>query len=84
MRNIFYVLIERRWGTAMTPPKCEGLDTDDFYEEYDDDDEPARVTPDIEDSVDATGKLLNTMPVYDLLLNAEVSLQLGDEMRVGK
>eukprot|EP00957_Ditylum_brightwellii_P066875 5075546-Ditylum_brightwellii.AAC.1 len=24
------------------------------------------------------------MPAYELLLNAEVSLQLGDEMRVGK
>eukprot|EP00957_Ditylum_brightwellii_P043431 3293141-Ditylum_brightwellii.AAC.1 len=63
----------------MTPPKCEKLDTDDFCEEYKDDDEPACVTPDIEDSVDATWRLLNIMPVYDLLLNAEVSLQLGDE-----
>eukprot|EP00957_Ditylum_brightwellii_P095727 7293632-Ditylum_brightwellii.AAC.1 len=63
----------------MTPPKCENLDIDDFYEEYEDDDEPARVTLDIKDSVDATGQLVNTMPAYDLLLNAEVSLQLGDE-----
>eukprot|EP00957_Ditylum_brightwellii_P064983 4929534-Ditylum_brightwellii.AAC.1 len=79
MRNIFDALIERRWGTAMTPSKFEDLDKDDFYEEYEDDDEPARVTLDIEDSVDATGRLLNNMPAYDLLLNAEVSLQLGDE-----
>eukprot|EP00957_Ditylum_brightwellii_P007149 543144-Ditylum_brightwellii.AAC.1 len=78
MRNIFDALIEMRWGTAMTPPKCKDLDTDDFYKEYKDDDKPACVTPDIEDSVDATGQLLNTIPVYDLLLNAEVSLQLGD------
>eukprot|EP00957_Ditylum_brightwellii_P015021 1133302-Ditylum_brightwellii.AAC.1 len=63
----------------MTPPKCEGIDTDDFYEEYKDGDEPARVTPDIKHSVDATGRLLNTMPAYNLLPNAEVSLQLGDE-----
>eukprot|EP00957_Ditylum_brightwellii_P069945 5311835-Ditylum_brightwellii.AAC.1 len=63
----------------MTPPKCKELDTDHFYEEYKDDDEPARMTPDIEDSVDVTGRLLNTMPAYGLLLNAEVSLQLGDE-----
>eukprot|EP00957_Ditylum_brightwellii_P168901 12856360-Ditylum_brightwellii.AAC.1 len=79
MRNIFDALIERRWGTEMTPTKCEELGTDDFYEEYEDDDEPVRVTPDIEDSVDAIGRLLYNMPVYDLLLNAEVSLQLGDE-----
>eukprot|EP00957_Ditylum_brightwellii_P185787 14145089-Ditylum_brightwellii.AAC.1 len=68
----------------MTPPKCKELDTNGFYEEYGDDDEPAQVTPDIKDSVDTTGRLLNTIPVYDLLLNAEVSLQLGDEVRVGK
>eukprot|EP00957_Ditylum_brightwellii_P074774 5682430-Ditylum_brightwellii.AAC.1 len=68
----------------MTPPKCKELDTDDFYEECEDDDEPVRVTPGIKDSVDATGQLLNTMPAYDQLLNAEVSLQLGDEARVGK
>eukprot|EP00957_Ditylum_brightwellii_P073224 5566632-Ditylum_brightwellii.AAC.1 len=46
----------------MTPPKCKDLDTDDFYEEYKGDDEPARVTPDIKD----------------------VSLQLGEDVRVGK
>eukprot|EP00957_Ditylum_brightwellii_P103523 7887675-Ditylum_brightwellii.AAC.1 len=84
MRNIFDALIGKRWGTAMTPPKFKELDTDDFYKEYKDDDEPAHVTPDIEDSVDAIGRLLNTMPVYNLLLNAELSLQLGDEVRVGK
>eukprot|EP00957_Ditylum_brightwellii_P087640 6672866-Ditylum_brightwellii.AAC.1 len=63
----------------MTPPKCKDLDTDYFYEKYKDDDEPVHMTPDIEDSVDATGRLLNTMPAHDILLNAEVSLQLGDE-----
>eukprot|EP00957_Ditylum_brightwellii_P063583 4826828-Ditylum_brightwellii.AAC.1 len=68
----------------MTPPKCKDLYTVDFYEEYEDDDEPVRVTPDIEDGVDATRQLLNTMPAYDLLLDAEVSLQLGDNVRVGK
>eukprot|EP00957_Ditylum_brightwellii_P141210 10758431-Ditylum_brightwellii.AAC.1 len=68
----------------MTPPKCEELDTDDFYEEYEDNDEPAHMTHDIKDSVDVTGQLLNTMSVYDLLLNAEVPLQPGDEVRVGK
>eukprot|EP00957_Ditylum_brightwellii_P187863 14303403-Ditylum_brightwellii.AAC.1 len=73
-----------RWGTTMTPPKCKDLDTDNFYEEYKDDDEPVCVTPDIKDGVDATGRLLNTMPVYDLFLNAEVSLQLGDDVRIGK
>jgi hypothetical protein len=39
---------------------------------------------DIEDSVDAKGRLLNQMPAYEQILNAEVSLQLGEEMVTGK
>jgi hypothetical protein len=84
MRRIFDRLIERRWGTAMTPPNCTTTDTEDPYDEYEDDDEAARVLPDIEDTVDARGKLLNQMPAYDQILNAEVSLQLGDDMALGK
>jgi hypothetical protein len=84
MRRIFDRLIERRWGTAMTPPNCTTTDTEDPYDEYEDDDEAARVLPDIEDTVDAKGKLLNQMPAYDQILNAEVSLQLGDDMALGK
>ena len=40
--------------------------------------------PDIEDTVDANGKLLNQQPVYDKILQSEVSLQLGEGMTVGK
>jgi hypothetical protein len=40
--------------------------------------------PDIEDSVDATGKLLNQQPAYDRILHSEVSLQLGEKMTTGK
>ncbi len=50
----------------------ENDDPDKEYEEYEDDDETARVLDDIEDAVDANGKLLNTMPAYDQILNAEV------------
>ena len=68
----------------MTPPNCTTTDTEDPYDEYEDDDEDARVLPDIEDTVDAKGKLLNQMPAYDQILNSEVSLQLGDDMALGK
>jgi hypothetical protein len=40
--------------------------------------------PDIEDTVDANGKLLNQQPAYDRILHSEVSLQLGDEITVGR
>jgi hypothetical protein len=39
--------------------------------------------PEIEDTVDSNGKLLNQHPAYDQIINAEVSLQLGDSMSTG-
>ena len=79
-------MIERRWGTSINPSKqtdAEDLDDNEF-EEYEDEDEPKRTVPDIEDTVDATGKLLNQQPAYDKILRSEVSLQLGENMTVGK
>ena len=84
-------MIERRWGTSINPPtqkdaedaENENLDDNEF-EEYEDQDELRRTVPDIEDSVDANGKLLNQMPAYDKILHSEVSLQLGENMTVGK
>jgi hypothetical protein len=58
--------------------------TDDDLDEYQDDDEAAQLIPDIEDTVDVNGKLLNQHPAYDQIINAEVALQLGDEMLLGR
>ena len=44
-------------------------DDDDASEEYEDDVEQPRLIPDIEDAVDANGRLLNQQPAYDKLLN---------------
>jgi len=76
-RKTFNALIERRWGTSINPPKVEKQnsnndDDDDASEEYEDDVEQPRHIPDIEDTVDANGRLLNQQPAYDKLLNAEV------------
>ena len=88
-REIFDGLIERRWGTSINPPTQEAKEDDENlddkeFEEYEDGDESKRTVPDIEDSVDANGKLLNQMPAYDKLLHSEVSLQLGESMTLGK
>jgi hypothetical protein len=84
-REIFDALIERRWGTSINPPKDStdddtAKDDDDTWEEYEDADESARTIPEIEDTVDAGGRLLNQQPAYDKLINAEVQLQLGDDI----
>ena len=85
-RKIFDNLIVRRWGSSVNPPATTQPDPDEFddFDEYEDDDEEARVVPDIEDTVDANGKLFNQQPVYDQIINAEVSLQMGDDMTTGK
>ena len=87
-RKTFDALIERRWGTSINPPKVEKKNSDndddnDAFEEYEDDVEQPRIIPDIEDTVDANGKLLNQQPAYDMLLNAEVRLNLGDDIAHG-
>ena len=84
-REIFNGLIERRWGTSINPPKPSSENSDDNeFEEYEDEDEAKRVIPNIEDTVDINGKLLNQSPAYDKILHSEVSLQLGENMSVGK
>jgi hypothetical protein len=84
-RKLFDELIERRWGTSINPPKVESTENDDnFFEEYNDSDDFARVIPDIEDSVDSTGKLINQQPAYDAMLNAEVRMNVGNYVANGK
>jgi hypothetical protein len=89
-RTIFNDLIEKRHGTPTRSANTDAEENDNpkdnwsDYEEYEDADEMAQVVDDIEDIVDTNGRLLNTMPAYDQILNAEVSLQLGEDMVVGK
>ena len=75
-RGTFDALVEKQWGTSMSPPPVPRDDTELVSDEYEDDDEDKRVIPDVEDTVDATGKLLNQHPAYDRIINAEVALQL--------
>ena len=81
-RDIFDALITRKLGTSVNPPK-ETL-REESWEEAGDDDEDPRVTPEIEDSVDTNGNLLDQQPAYDKLINAEVMLQLGEELQTAK
>jgi transposase InsO family protein len=56
-REIFDALIERRWGNSISPPTVTTVTDgdDEEWQEYEDDDEPARIIPDVEDAVDANG-----------------------------
>ena len=64
----------------MILPNTNRLET----ERYEDEDEPTKPIPDIEETVDAKGHALNQLPVYDRLLNDEVQLQHDDRVTTGK
>jgi Reverse transcriptase (RNA-dependent DNA polymerase) len=78
-QQVFNELIERRWGTSINPPKPQAEDDEHEFENYEDDDEPMKHVPDIEDIVDSNNNLIEQQPVYDKLINAEVMLQQGEE-----
>ena len=41
-------------------------------------------SPDHEDILDSTGRILEQQPAFDKIINAEVMIQNGDEMAMGK
>ena len=82
-------MIERRWvyQSKINEDDIVGSrDEDDIVRSGDVDDniKPQPQSPDIEDSVDHNGWLLNQHPAYDRLLNAQVQLQLREEHITGK
>ena len=80
-REVFDELIQRRWGTPMTPPNTQQPKAFEKYEDHEQQEQP---TLEVEDIVDSTGKLINQQPAYDQIIIAEVQLQLGEEMVNGK
>ena len=80
-REVFDERIKRRWGTPMTPPNTQQPKAFEKYEDHEQQEQP---TLEVEDIVDSTGKLINQQPAYDQIINAEVQLQLGEEMVNGK
>jgi hypothetical protein len=88
-RKIFDTVIRERWGTSMSPPPTVKGAPDDVveeeeYEPYSDEDESPLDLPETEDTVDATGRLIDQQPAYDQIINSEVLLQQGDEVVRGK
>ena len=81
-RETFTILIEKRWGTAMLP-KADAHPDKEWSEYVDEVDIPKEV-PEMEDSVDSTGKLIDQQPAYDKLINAEVQFQVENLMLNGK
>ena len=65
----------------MTP---SNIPKQNVFEKYEDHEQQEQPTLEVEDIVDSTGKLINQQPTYDQIINAEVQVQLGEEMAPGK
>ena len=68
-RNIFGALIERRWGKLINPSHVSTTSNDNIWEEYEDEDESARIILKIENVVDVKGRQLNQPPAYEKMIN---------------
>ena len=60
------------------------MTTDTEDNEVDDDEMTSKRHIDIEDSVDSQGSLMNQLPAYDRLLNAEIMVQAEEGQVSGK
>ena len=76
-------------GTSINPPPTM-VDLDQTTEETtkqndldDEMDEPVE-SPDHEDILDSMGRILEQQPAFNKIINAEVMIQNGDEMAMGK
>ena len=79
--DVFDALIERRMGTSINPPPTtEDQNLNDLNDEMD---EPVE-SHDHEDILDSTGRILEQQLEFDKIINAEVMIQNGDEMAMGK
>ena len=72
--DVFDALIERRMGTSINPPPTtEDDEMDELVE-----------SPDHEDILDSTGRILEQQLAFDKIMNAEVMIRNEDEMAMGK
>ena len=90
-RDVFDALIERRMGTSINPPPIpEDRDptmedpTNENDLEVDDEMDGLVESPDHEDILDSMGRILEQQSAFDKIINAEVMIQNGDEMAMGK
>ena len=78
----FDALIERRYGNSIVVPTTPA-EVCETTEPYEDDDQQQSTIPNIEDSVDSTGRLINQCPAYDRITSAEVQMQLDKQVMKG-
>eukprot|EP00957_Ditylum_brightwellii_P016157 1216380-Ditylum_brightwellii.AAC.1 len=62
------------------PPETIPDDKDPYDDDDDDDDEKSRSLPEMAETVDANGTLIDQQPAYDKIINVEVQLHHQDHI----
>ena len=81
-RDVFAAAIRQRYGDSMNLPPDPDPNNADYvpYVDNDDETEPTPLLDD-EDPVDNQGRPISEQPLFDRLINAELTLPQGEEMR---
>ena len=81
-RDEFDCIIHTKFGSPFQPPTP--ITEYPVLDEYEDDDEAARVIPEFSDPVDSVGRPIDQQPAYDTMLNTELMLPNGDSYKQAK
>ena len=80
----FDFLIERIRGNSMTPPKTNEPEIKGKWEEYEYENKYPRTIPEIEDTLETNGRLINQQSAYEWTINSEVILLHGNDLQYTK
>ena len=69
-------------GTSINPPPT--MDETTKQNDLNNNIDELVESPDHEDILDSTGRILEQQPAFDKIINVEVIIQNGDEMAMGK
>ena len=85
-RELFDKLIAKKLGTSIVFPDekpSKDKTPEELDEEADQQERMVNQVPDAEDIVDSTGRVIDQQPAYDKLINAEIQMQLGNQVATG-
>eukprot|EP00957_Ditylum_brightwellii_P203527 15335063-Ditylum_brightwellii.AAC.1 len=82
--KLFDSMIERGWGLSIKPQPETTPNDQDTYEEYEEEDEKTKSLPEIEETVDVNGTLIDQQPAQNRTIIAEVQLNIQDHITTGK
>lgn len=83
-RRLFDELIYAKCGSSLAP-SVPNLPKDEVpLEEYEDEEESARLIPEFDDPVDSVGHAIDQQPAYDTMIHRELMMPQGDSYKPAK